>query len=51
MDILRKIGMQFKKPRGVPGKIISDLMIIGNRSAYNSKMMGHFAFIWQVRTN
>jgi len=36
MDILRKIGMQFKKPRGVPGKIISDLMIIGNRSAYDN---------------
>jgi cyclopropane fatty-acyl-phospholipid synthase-like methyltransferase len=36
MDILRKIGMQFKKPRGVFGKIISDLMIIGNRSAYDN---------------
>ena len=36
MDILRIIGMQFKKPRGVPGKIISDLMIIGNRSAYDN---------------
>jgi ubiquinone/menaquinone biosynthesis C-methylase UbiE len=34
MDILRKIGMQFKKPSGVPGRIISNLMIIGNRSAY-----------------
>ena len=36
MDILRKIGMQFKKPQGVLGKIISNLMIIGNRSAYGN---------------
>lgn len=36
MDILRKIGLQFKRPRGVFGRIISDLMIIGNRSAYEN---------------
>lgn len=36
MALFRKIGMQFKKPTGVLGKIISDLMIIGNRSAYVS---------------
>jgi SAM-dependent methyltransferase len=36
MDILRNIGMQFKKPRGLLGKIISDLMIVGNRSAYEN---------------
>lgn len=36
MDILRKIGMQFKKPEGVLGKIISNLMIFGNRSAYEN---------------
>lgn len=36
MGPFRKIGMQFKKPTGVLGKIISDLMIIGNRSAYET---------------
>jgi hypothetical protein len=36
MDILRKIGTQFKKPEGVLGKIISNLMIVGNRSAYGN---------------
>ena len=36
MDILRKIGMQFKKPNGFLGKVISNLMIIGNRSAYEN---------------
>jgi ubiquinone/menaquinone biosynthesis C-methylase UbiE len=36
MTVYRKIGMQFKKPTGVLGKIISDLMIIGNRPAYES---------------
>jgi hypothetical protein len=34
MSILRKIGMQFKKPVGIPGMIISNMMIIENRSAY-----------------
>lgn len=36
MSILRKIGMQFKKPGGIPGMIISELMIIGNRPAYEN---------------
>jgi cyclopropane fatty-acyl-phospholipid synthase-like methyltransferase len=36
MSLLSKIGMQFKKPTGIPGKIISDLMIIGNRPAYET---------------
>jgi len=36
MSILRKIGMQFKKPGGIPGMIISELMIFGNRSAYEN---------------
>jgi ubiquinone/menaquinone biosynthesis C-methylase UbiE len=36
MDILRKIGSQFKKPTGTLGKLISNLMIIGNRSAYKT---------------
>jgi SAM-dependent methyltransferase len=36
MDIFRKISLQFKKPTGIPGKIVSDLMIIGNRSAYKT---------------
>ena len=36
MDIFRKIGMQFKKPAGVPGRIVSNLMIMGNRSAYKT---------------
>jgi hypothetical protein len=26
MDILRKIGMQFKKPTGVLGKLVSSLI-------------------------
>jgi|ERR1035437_6622450 hypothetical protein len=34
MAILRKIGMQFKKPTGFPGKIVSILMSKGNRPAY-----------------
>jgi cyclopropane fatty-acyl-phospholipid synthase-like methyltransferase len=36
MAVFRKIGMQFKKPTGVLGKIVSNLMIIGNRSAYET---------------
>jgi hypothetical protein len=36
MAIFRRIGMQFKKPTGVLGKIISNLMIIGNRPAYET---------------
>jgi SAM-dependent methyltransferase len=36
MDIFRKIGLQFKKPTGILGKIVSNLMIIGNRSAYKT---------------
>jgi SAM-dependent methyltransferase len=36
MDILRKIGSQFKKPTGLLGTLISDMMIIGNRSAYKN---------------
>jgi SAM-dependent methyltransferase len=36
MDIFRKIGMQFKKPNGALGKFISNLMILGNRSAYEN---------------
>jgi cyclopropane fatty-acyl-phospholipid synthase-like methyltransferase len=36
MSFLRKIGMQFKKPTGIPGRIISNLMIIGNRPAYET---------------
>lgn len=34
MVIHRKIGMQFKKPTGFPGKIVSILMSKGNRPAY-----------------
>jgi cyclopropane fatty-acyl-phospholipid synthase-like methyltransferase len=34
--MLRKIGLQFKKPTGFLGKIISTLMIKGNRSAYET---------------
>jgi Methylase involved in ubiquinone/menaquinone biosynthesis len=34
MAILRKIGMQFKKPTGFHGKIVSILMSKGNRPAY-----------------
>jgi len=33
MVILRKIGMQFKKPTGFHGKIVSILMSKGNRPA------------------
>jgi ubiquinone/menaquinone biosynthesis C-methylase UbiE len=36
MDILGKIGSQFKKPTGTLGRLISNLMIIGNRSAYKT---------------
>jgi cyclopropane fatty-acyl-phospholipid synthase-like methyltransferase len=36
MTVFRKIGMQFKKPTGVLGKIVANLMIIGNRSAYET---------------
>jgi ubiquinone/menaquinone biosynthesis C-methylase UbiE len=36
MSILRKIGMQFKKPGGIPGLIISELMKFGNRPAYEN---------------
>ena len=36
MSILRNIGMQFKKPGGIPGVIISELMKIGNRPAYEN---------------
>ena len=36
MDILRKIGSQFKKPTGPLGKLVSNLMIMGNRSAYKT---------------
>jgi ubiquinone/menaquinone biosynthesis C-methylase UbiE len=36
MTVFSKIGMQFKKPTGVLGKIVSNLMIIGNRSAYKT---------------
>ena len=36
MDILRKIGSQFKKPIGPLGKLVSNLMIMGNRSAYKT---------------
>jgi ubiquinone/menaquinone biosynthesis C-methylase UbiE len=34
MVIHRKIGMQFRKPTGFPGKIVSILMSKGNRPAY-----------------
>jgi len=34
MTIRRKIGMQFKKPTGFPGRIVSVLMSKGNRPAY-----------------
>lgn len=36
MDILRKIGSHFKKPTGPLGKLVSNLMIMGNRSAYKT---------------
>ena len=36
MNILGKIGSQFKKPSGFLGILVSDLMIIGNRSAYKT---------------
>jgi len=36
MAVFRKIGMQFKKPGGILGKIVSNLMIKGNRSAYET---------------
>jgi ubiquinone/menaquinone biosynthesis C-methylase UbiE len=36
MDLLRRIGLQFKKPTGIPGKLVSNLMIMGNRSAYKT---------------
>jgi len=36
MDIFRKIGKQFRKPTGIPGKIVSNLMILGNRFAYET---------------
>jgi ubiquinone/menaquinone biosynthesis C-methylase UbiE len=36
MDIFRRIGSQFRKPSGTLGTIISDLMILGNRSAYKT---------------
>jgi SAM-dependent methyltransferase len=36
MSVFRKIGMQYKKPGGILGKIVSNLMIIGNRSAYET---------------
>lgn len=34
--MFRKIGMQFKKPSGFPGRLVSILMIKGNRSAYEN---------------
>jgi ubiquinone/menaquinone biosynthesis C-methylase UbiE len=34
-NILRSIGSQFRKPSGLAGKIISRLMMLGNRAAYN----------------
>jgi ubiquinone/menaquinone biosynthesis C-methylase UbiE len=34
MKILNKIGMQFKKPTGFAGKIISNIMIKGNKHEY-----------------
>ncbi len=36
MDIFRRIGSQFRKPSGTLGTIVSDLMILGNRSAYKT---------------
>jgi SAM-dependent methyltransferase len=36
MDILKKIAFQFRKPTGPLGRLISDLMIMGNRSAYKT---------------
>jgi cyclopropane fatty-acyl-phospholipid synthase-like methyltransferase len=33
--ILEKIGIQFKRPSGFLGKIVSGLMVKGNRSAYD----------------
>lgn len=36
MAVFRKIGKQFKKPTGFLGKIVSNLMIMGNRSAYET---------------
>jgi ubiquinone/menaquinone biosynthesis C-methylase UbiE len=35
INVLRSIGSQFRKPAGLPGKIISGLMMLGNRAAYN----------------
>jgi cyclopropane fatty-acyl-phospholipid synthase-like methyltransferase len=34
-NILRSIGGQFRKPTGLPGKLISRLMMLGNRAAYD----------------
>jgi ubiquinone/menaquinone biosynthesis C-methylase UbiE len=34
-NILKSIGSQFRKPTGLAGKIISRLMMLGNRAAYN----------------
>jgi cyclopropane fatty-acyl-phospholipid synthase-like methyltransferase len=36
MAILRRIGMQFRKPAGLLGKIVSNMMIVGNRYAYET---------------
>jgi SAM-dependent methyltransferase len=36
MDILRKIGMQFRKPEGVLGYLVSNMIFIGNRSTYET---------------
>lgn len=36
MSVFRKIGMQFRRPAGFLGKVISQLMIIGNRAAYET---------------
>ena len=33
MSLFGKIGLQFKKPAGILGKIISNFMIAGNRAA------------------
>jgi ubiquinone/menaquinone biosynthesis C-methylase UbiE len=34
-NILRSMGSQFRKPTGLPGKLISRLMIFGNRATYD----------------
>jgi len=34
--MFRKIGMQFKKPTGFLGRLVSSLMIKGNRSYYET---------------